>query len=92
MNEYTVAFPLWWIEGGMVGPDEISLSEGLRGRLALWADHFMQHFDPFDRWDSPEAARAHATMAEQLVTELRSELEPELEVHPQLWELDSDNT
>lgn len=89
MNDYTVVWPLWWIDGGQVQPGDLDLSEATRERLRAWAAHFNAHFDPFQGWDTPAAARGHAAAADQLVVDLRRELGPDVPVRPDLWELPS---
>ncbi|WP_453976349.1 hypothetical protein [Brevibacterium pityocampae] len=37
-------------------------------------DHWVSHFDPFEGWDSPEAATRSRAASDKLITELRAEV------------------
>lgn len=74
--DWGVRFPLW--ETGTnkyaMEPSDYLLSASLDRRLEEWMDHWVSHFDPFEGWDSPEAATHSRAASDKLITELRAEV------------------
>lgn len=87
MNDYAAGWPLWWTEGLQAEPQLLRLSADLEARLRMWARHFDDHFDPYTRWDSEASERLHAAIADELILRLKDEIDADLAVHPDLWEL-----
>jgi hypothetical protein len=92
MNDYGCRWPIWWIEAQQAEVDVLDLSEDLEADVRAWATHFADHFDHLTSWDSDEARRTHARLADSLLERLRAEIGDDLEVHSDLWELDRPRT
>lgn len=87
MNDYCCWWPLWWVEGGQVEPDELQLSDDLDHKARALAAHFNEHFDPFSHWDTDGARVRHALLAREVEAGLVLEVGHDLEIRADLWEL-----
>lgn len=89
MNEYSVAWPLWNLDG-FAEEGTLPVSPALAARLRAWAAFFEDHFHWETGWDGAGRGAPHAAEGRELRRLLVDELGPGYDVTLSLWETGTD--